>query len=140
MRICPWNFTHEKNHKEQSLSLKLSNVFEVMEFASYDLEIYSFIHYVMIMLVIMNFLGYKIMFFKKSARAKSILNHLTTISWNYKIDLKIKKCLSNKGFKKKLYRIIGVHYNTKAQLQINWIFIIFVYFLILKPKSILYNL
>jgi hypothetical protein len=44
------------------------------------LEFYSFIHYVMIMLMIMNFLSYKILLFLKCAWAKCILNHLTTIS------------------------------------------------------------
>jgi len=52
----------------------------------------------------MIFLGYK-MFFLKSAWARCILIHLTTISWIYKIDLFFFKMLSNKGFKKQFIKL-----------------------------------
>jgi hypothetical protein len=60
-------------------------------------------------------LSYKMLFFLKCAWAKCIFNHLTTISWIYKINIKTKKMLSNKVFKKN-YKIIGVHYNIEAKL------------------------
>jgi len=56
------------------------------------------------MLMIMIFLGYKMLFFK-SAWARCILIHLTTISWIYKIDLIFFKMLSNKGFKKNFIKL-----------------------------------
>jgi len=120
MKFYPYKRTTIINNLSPS---KLSKFLEVTEINHMNLKLCSLLHYVTIMLMIINFWNCKMFFHLKCTWVQYLFNHLTTINKIFKIN---KKCCHMKGFLKSFINLLVNIYNIKTQLWINSIFMIFI--------------